>query len=156
MIRRFGVFSLALVAVLTIVSVASQAAPQPMLTRHTRGPVVNGEAQSLGRLPASQTMHCDVVLALRHAPELDNFLQDIYDPTSPNFRHFVSVEEFTARFGPSQEDWDAVVRFAQENGFAIVGGSRDGMDLQLRGTVAQVEKAFNVKMGLYQHPTENR
>ena len=82
MIRRFGVFSLTLVAVLTIVSVASQAAPQPMLTRHTRGPVVNGEAQSLGRLPASQTMHCDVVLALRHAPELDNFLQDIYDPTA--------------------------------------------------------------------------
>ena len=156
MIRRFGVFSLALVAVLTIPSVVSQAASQPMLTRHTRGAVVNGEAQSLGRLPASQTMHFDVVLALRHAPELDNFLQDIYDPTSPNFRHFVSVKEFTARFGPSQEDWDAVVRFAQENGFAIVGGSRDGMDLQLRGTVAQVEKAFNVKMGLYQHPTENR
>jgi subtilase family serine protease len=156
MIRRFGVFSLALVAALTIVSVVSQAAPQPMLTRHTRGPVVNGEAQSLGRLPASQIMHFDVVLALRHAPELDNFLQDIYDPTSPNFRHFVSVEEFTARFGPSQEDWDAAVRFAQESGFAIVGGSRDGMDLQLRGTVAQVEKAFNVKMGLYQHPTENR
>ena len=127
-----------------------------MMTRHTRGVVVDGEAQLLGRMPATQTMNFSVVLALRHAPELENFLQDIYDPSSANYRHFVTPEEFTARFGPSQEDWDATVRFAKENGFTILGGTREGRDLQLRGTVAQVEKAFHVTMGLYQHPTENR
>ena len=156
MIRRFSMFSLALVAVLAIVSIASQAAPLPMMTRHTRDVVVNGEAQLLGRMPATQTMNFSVVLALRHAPELENFLQDIYDPSSANYRHFVTPEEFTARFGPSQEDWDATVRFAKENGFKIIGGTREGRDLQLKGTVAQVEKAFHVTMGLYQHPTENR
>jgi len=156
MIRRFGVFSLTLVAVLAIVSVVSQAAPQPMMTRHTRGEVVNGEAQSLGRMPATQTMNFSVTLALRHAPELDNFLADIYDPSSANYRHFVTPEEFTARFGASQEDWDATVRFARQSGFKVIGGTREGGNLQLKGTVAQVEKAFNVKMGVYQHPTENR
>ncbi|MGA9474389.1 MAG: hypothetical protein WBV36_18120, partial [Terriglobales bacterium] len=40
--------------------------------------------------------------------------------------------------------------------FKVIGGSRDAMDIQLRGTVAQVEKAFHVQMGIYQHPTENR
>src|SRR5580704_16801880 len=152
MIRRFSAFSFALVAVLAIVSVGSQAASQPFMTRHTRDAVVNGEEQSLGRMPATQTMHFDVVLALRHAPELENFLQDIYDSSSENFRHFVTPEEFTARFGASQEDWDATVRFAKENGFKIIGGTREGRDLQLKGTVAQVEKAFHVTMGLYQHP----
>ncbi len=156
MIRRFSVFSLALVAVLTIVSVVSQAASQPFMTRHTRGAVVNGEAHSLGRMPATQTMHFDVVLALRHAPELKNFLDSIYDPTSGNYHQYVTPKEFTERFGPSQEDWDAVVKFAQESGFKVIGGSRDAMDIQLRGTVAQVEKAFHVQMGIYQHPTENR
>ena len=156
MIRRFSAFSFALVAVLAIVSVGSQAASQPFMTRHTRDAVVNGEAQSLGRMPATQTMHFDVVLALRHAPELKNFLDDIYDPTSKNYHQYVTPKEFTERFGPSQEDWNGVVKFAQQSGFKVIGGSRDAMDIRLQGTVAQVEKAFHVQMGIYQHPTENR
>jgi len=155
MIRRFAVFSLTLVAVLAIVSVASQAA-QPTMTRHTRDVVVNGEAQSFGRMPATQTMNITVSLALRHAPELDNFLEDVYDPSSANFRHFVTPEEFAERFGPSQEDWDATVRWAKQNGFKIIGGTREGRALELKGTVAQVERAFNVKMGVYQNSEEKR
>jgi subtilase family serine protease len=156
MIRRLGVFSLALAAVVTIASIASQAASIPTMTRQTRGVVVNGEAKSLGEMPATQTMHFNVILALRHAPELENFLQELYDPSSANYRHFLTSEEFTARFGASQEDWDATVGFAKKSGFQIIGGSREGMTLQLKGTVAQVEKAFHVTMGLYHDPAENR
>jgi subtilase family serine protease len=101
-------------------------------------------------------MRFDIVLALRHQPELDNFLQELYDPSSASYRHFVTPQEFTARFGPSQEDYDAVIHFAQSNGFTVTGGSRDAMDIQLRGTVAAIERAFHVTMGVYQHPTENR
>ena len=156
MIRRTGVCSLALVAAMAISSVASYAASQPMVTRHTRPAVLSGEAKLVGRMPAAQTMRFSVVLALRHAPELENFLRDVYDPSSSNYRHFLTPEEFTERFGASQEDWDATVRFAKENGFKIVGGTREGRAIQVTGTVAQVEKAFHVTMGVYQHPTENR
>ena len=126
------------------------------MTRHTRETVTSGEARSLGRLPGSQMLHFDIVLPLRHQPELDNFLQELYDPSSVSYRHFLSPKEFTERFGPSQEDFDALVRFARASGFTVVGGSRDGMDLQLKGTVSSIESAFHVTMGLYQHPTENR
>jgi subtilase family serine protease len=155
MIGRSGVCGLALSAVLALASIAS-AAPQPLLTRHTRGEVVNGEVQSVGRMPATQTMKFDIVLALRHAPELENFLADVYDPSSRNYRHFLTPTEFTARFGASREDWNELVQFAKQSGFAIIGGSREGSDLQLKGNVSQVEKAFHVEMGIYQHPTENR
>ena len=30
------------------------------------------------------------------------------------------------------------------------------MDVQLKGSVANIKKAFHVTMGVYQHPTENR
>lgn len=156
MIRRLSVFLLALAAMVSSVSVLSQAAPQPLLTRHVRDVVANGQAAAVGHLPTTQTMHFDVVLALRHQPELENFLQELYDPTSPSYKHYVTVPEFTERFGPSQEDFDAVIAFAKSSGFTVVGGSRDAFDVQLKGTVAQVEKAFNVKLGLYQDPVENR
>ena len=156
MIRRICPFLLMVVVVVSIVSVVSQAQPQSLLTRHTREVVVNGQVQSVGRLPATQSMRFDMVLALRHPVELDNFLEELYDPSSPSYRHFVTVKEFTERFGPSQEDYAALIRFAKANGFTVVGGSRDAMDVQLKGTVASIEKAFHVTMGVYQHPTEHR
>jgi len=141
---------------LSIVSGVSQAESQSLLTRHTRAVVTGGEAPSLGRLPATQTMQLYMMLGLRHQPELNNFLQELYDPSSQSFRHFLTVEEFTARFGASQEDYDAVVRFAKANGFTVGEVSRNRMLVPITGTVANIEKAFHVNMGLYQDPTANR
>jgi kumamolisin len=129
---------------------------QNMPTRHVRQDVVSGRAQFLNQLPASQTMRLDVVLPLRDPAGLESFLKELYDPAGPSYRHFLTVAEFTAKFGPTQADYDAVIRFAGANGFAVVGGTRDGMDVQIEGTVANIEKAFHLNMGVYQHPTENR
>jgi kumamolisin len=101
-------------------------------------------------------MSLDVVLPLQNQAELNAFLMALYDPNSLSYRQFLSVQEFTERFGPSQETYDAVVIFAKANGFAVTGGSRDGMEVQIRGPVSMVEAAFHVTMGTYQHPTEDR
>jgi subtilase family serine protease len=151
-----GLVAAVCAAVFLLFTLPGQAQQTGLMTRHVRDVVANGQAASVGRLPASQTMRFDVVLPLRHEPELDNFLQALYDPSGSSYRHFLTPSEFTERFGPSQEDWDALTRFARENNFAIVGGSRDGMDMQLKGRVADIERAFHVTMGLYQHPTEKR
>jgi subtilase family serine protease len=156
MVRRLGLFLLAIGALVAIVAMNSQAQGQSMLTRHVREVTLNGQALSVGRLPATQSMHLDVVLPLRNQSELDNFLRQLSDPTSGMYRRFLTVPEFTEKFGPTQQDYDAVVRFAKANGFTVVGGSRDGMDVQIVGPVSAVEKAFHVTMGTYQHPTESR
>ncbi|MGD0520510.1 MAG: protease pro-enzyme activation domain-containing protein [Terracidiphilus sp.] len=137
-----------------MVTINSQA--QSVLTRHVREVTLNGQAQSLGRLSATQIVQLDVVLPLSDQAGLDAFLNDLYDPASPSYRNFLTVGQFTERFGPSQEEYDAVVRFANANGFTVVGGTRDGMDVQIKGPVSAVEKAFHVTMRAYQHPTENR
>jgi subtilase family serine protease len=155
-IRKSSVFLLTLAAVLSTVIVVSQAQSQTLMTRHVREAVRNGEAKLVGHLPATQTMHFDVVLALRHQPELQDFLRDLYDPSSASYKHYVTVPEFTERFGPSQEDYDALISFAKSAGFTLVGGSRDSMDVQFQAPVATVEKAFHVSINVYQHPTENR
>ena len=156
MIRRLSRFLFTALALVTVAGLFSQAQAQSFLTRHVREASVTGQAQSIGRLPATQTLRFDIVLPLRHEAELDNFLQALSDPSSPDYRRFVSPQEFTARFGPSQEDYDALIHFAKANGFTVVGGSRDAMDVQFTASVSSVEKAFHVTLGLYQHPTENR
>ena len=117
---------------------------------------LNGQAPFVGRLPATQSMRIDIVLPVRDQAGLDSFLQELYDPSSPSYRQFLTVEQFTERFGPSQKDYDALIHFAKANGFTVTGGSRDAMDVQLKGSVANIETAFHVNMGLYHDPIENR
>jgi kumamolisin len=129
---------------------------ETVMTRHVREVTLNGQAALLGRLPATQNLRLDVVLPLRDPAGLDDFLAELYNPESSNYRQFLTPREFTERFGPTQQDYDSVVRYVEDHGLAVVGGSRDGMEVQVKGPVSAVESAFNIKMMLYQHPTENR
>ena len=147
---------LALAMVLMLSAAATNSYAQSLLTRHVRESTRNGEAQDLGPLPASQILQLDVVLSLRDRAGLEAFLEDVYDPSSLSYRHFLSVGEFTERFGPSQADYEAVVRFMKARGFEVVGGTRDGMDVQIKGPVSAIEAAFHLTLRTYNHPTESR
>ena len=153
-IRSVRKFVFLLVTVLSAAGLVAQA--QSVMTHHVRDAVRNGQAQATGRLPSNQVLQLDLVLPLRDQAGLDAFLKELYNPSSPSYRQFLTPPEFTARFGPTQENYDAVVRFAKTYGFEVVGGSRDGMDVQVKGTVAAIETAFHVNMRTYKHPTENR
>jgi kumamolisin len=120
MIRRIGRFSMAIAALIAAVSMAGHA--QTLMTRHTREAAVSGQAQSIGRLPASQVLQLDVVLPLRDQAGLDKFLEEVKDPSSSSYRHFLTPAEFTAKFGPSEADYEVVVRYLKSNGFTVVGG----------------------------------
>jgi len=96
------------------------------------------------------------VLPHRNEDALKSVLQDIYDPSSPSYQQYLTVEEFTDRFGPSQADYDALTNFVQTHGLTVVGTSVNRMNLDVSGSVANIEKALHVTMGVYQHPTENR
>jgi subtilase family serine protease len=154
MARKLALFLLTIVAILSIVTVNSHG--QSVLTRHVRKVTQNGKPKSVGRLSASQALQLDLVLPLRDQAGLDSFLKKLYDPASPSYRHFITVREFTERFGPTQKNYDAVVGFAKTKGLAVIGGSRDGMDVQVKGRVSAIEHAFHLKMRAYRHPTENR
>jgi len=93
-----------------------------------------------------------MVMPLRDRTALQSFLRQQYDPSSAFYHQFLTPQEFTARYGPSQEDWNTLLAFAKANGFEIISGSRDSRDLRLSGTVANIEKAFHVSMGVYQDP----
>lgn len=152
--NRISVFVLTIAAILSAGTLDGRA--QSLMTRHVRDAVLNGHALLVGRLPASQQMQLNIVLPLSDPAGLDAFLADLRNPASASYRQFLTPQEFTARFGPTQEDYDAVVAFAKANGLTVVGGSRDGMDVQVRGPVSAVEAAFHVAMQNFQHPTENR
>ena len=144
--------ALAVFAAALFGSIASEA--QYVMTHHVREAA--GLARQVGHLPAKQEMALDLVLPLRDEQALEALLDDIYDPSSYSFHHYLTVPEFAERFGPTQADYDAVVKFAQANGLTVTGGTRDGMEVQVKGQVAKIENAFHLNLLTYRHPTENR
>jgi subtilase family serine protease len=154
LLRKLSTFSLTIIAGISVVTSLCHA--ESLLTHHVRQVTVNGEARPVGQLPATQSMRLVLVLPLRNQAELENFLQDVYNPLTTSYRHFLSVEEFTARFGPTQQDYDAVIDFAKTHGLTVVGTSPNRLNVDVTGTVANIEKAFHLSMRVYQHPTESR
>jgi len=140
----------------TVVFAAAVTNAQTLMTHHLREAARNGQARLVGRLPATQVLQLDVVLPIRDQAGLDAFLADLYNPDSRNYRNFLTPAQFTARFGPTQDDYDAAVNYLKDYGLTVVGGSRDGMDIQVKGPVSAVESAFGVNLRTYQHPTEDR
>ncbi len=135
---------------------AASASAQNVLTRHLRDVVAQGAAQPVGRVAKSQVLSLDLVLPLHDPDGLTTFLEDIYNPSSSNFRHFLTPAEFTARFGPTQAEYDAVLAFAKTNGLAVTGGSRDAMEVQIKAPAGTVEKAFHLNLLSFRHPSEDR
>jgi uncharacterized repeat protein (TIGR01451 family) len=112
--------------------------------------------QPLDRLPASQRLTLDIGLPLRNQAQLAAFLRDLYDPASPNYRAYLTPQQFTDRFGPSQQDYQALIDFAKANNLKVTGTSPNRVILDVDGAVADVEKAFHLTLHVYQHPTEPR
>ena len=129
---------------------------QSLLTHHVRPAVANGEARLTGRMPAEQLLKLDLVLPLRDQAGLEALLNQINDPSSSSYRRFLTVAQFTDRFGPTPQDYDEVVRFAHDHGLMVIGGSRDGMDVQVVAPVSAIEGTLHVNMLTYRHPSEDR
>src|ERR1700677_2756943 len=49
----------------------------------------------LGRLASAQQLNLAIGLSLRNQAALTQFLKDLSDPTSPNYRHYLTPAQFT-------------------------------------------------------------
>src|ERR1035437_4120467 len=143
------------VLILSLISSAS-AEPRPTLTPHVPDVVATGQAVRVGDLPPTQRLALAISLPLRNQSELDELLQQLYAPASPLFRQYLSVQQFTERFGPSWTDHDAVIDFARGRNLTVTKTRPNRLVIDLEAAVSDIEEAFHLKMGVYQHPTENR
>jgi subtilase family serine protease len=113
-------------------------------------------AQLVGRLPGSQPLKLALTLALRNEAQLNTFLSQLYEPSSPSYRQFLTVKQFTAQFGPTEDDYAKAIAFAQSHGLTIANTAPNRLVLDVAGAASDIEQAFQVKMQVYRHPTENR
>ena len=67
-------------------------------------------------LARGRRMSLAIGLPLHNQAGLTALLQQLNDPASPNYRQWLTPEQFTERFGPTEEDYQTVVAFAKASG----------------------------------------
>ncbi len=145
----------ALLSALAVPFASATGADQPqVLHGHVRN--ITKKLSPLGRLEANHHMEVTIGLPLRNREQLTNLLEDVYNPSSPNFRHFLTANEFAASFGPSAEDYQSVVEFAKAHHLKVTHAHPNRTLVDVSGSVMDIENAFNVHLQRFKHPKENR
>lgn len=136
------------------VSFASTPAQPQVLHGHVLKITRNLSPQ--GRLDANAHLQIAIGLPLRNREQLTNLLADIYNPSSPNYRHFLTADQFTAAFAPSAADYQSVIDFAKAHHLTVTHTHPNRTLVQVNGSVADIENTFHVHLQKFKHPKENR
>ena len=106
----------------------------------------------VGVMDTTKQLDVDIALPLRDQQGLDMLLQELYNPSSSKYQHYLTPSQFTSQFGPTQETYEALILYADANGFAITYTDPNRLTVGLRATVGKIQRAFGVRMMIYKRP----
>jgi len=102
-----------------------------------------------GRVPDNFAME-HMMLQLQRPAEQQQaagqFIDQLHDPKSANFHHWLTAAQFAQQYGPSQQDVATITAWLQSHGFTVNGVSAGGMSIDFSGTSGQVRQAFHTEI----------
>jgi len=109
-----------------------------------------------GDFAATNQLQLSLGLPLHHRDQLNELITELYDPHSTNFHKFLAPEGFARRFGPTEQEYQSVIQFAEAHGLTVVGRHPNRLVLDVAGNAIEVGNTFQVHFHSYLHPTEHR
>ena len=77
---------------------------------------------------------------------LEQFVDQLHDPSSPSFHQWLSAQEFGNKFGLADEDLNAITGWLQSHDLTVNGVYPSGVVIDFSGTAAQVRNAFHTEI----------
>ena len=115
------------------------------LAGNTR-PEARNAANDRGRIDDATPMpHLKLQLRRPAAQEqaFQTLIDQLHDPHSPNYHHWLTASEIGARFGPAASDVARITGWLEQNGFTVNLVYPNGMVIDFSGTAGQVRTAFH-------------
>ncbi len=137
---------LLVIASLWLSAGVTASAQSPLLVKAGSLSPLLAEATDVGRAPATEQHKVVLGLELRDRQDLDAFLIDVQDPSSPNYARFLTQEEFNALYAPTVADEEALISYLLAKGFRTVERCPNRLLVGAVGTVAAMERAFSVEI----------
>lgn len=106
-------------------------------------------ANDRGAVPEAFPME-HILLQLQRPPELEKelqqFIDELHDPKSPNFLRWLTAEQFGERFGVAKQDLDSVTGWLESFGFQVNTVYPSFTLIDFSGNASQVRAAFHTEI----------
>jgi subtilase family serine protease len=130
-------------------ALSAQAAPVVRLSGNV-APWVRS-ARYVRKAPGDRKVHLSVHLRLPEQNRLERFLHDLYTPGARGYRDFVTPAQFRLTFAPNASTVSSVAAWLKDAGLRVTATPAHRLYVDAVGSVAQVERAFGVREGLYRY-----
>ena len=121
-----------------LVRLAGNTRPETRNAANDRGPVGDGFILN------------HMMLQLRRAPEqeqaLEKYLDQLEDPKSPNYHHWLTAQEFGDRYGLAGQDLAKITGWLQSRGLTVNAVYPNRIVIDFSGTAGQVRAAFHTEI----------
>lgn len=108
-----------------------------------------GSRANAGIPLTNTTVEGEIYLQLRNEDGAKALATAVSTPGSKQYGQYLTAAQWKAEFAPAQADTDAVVAWIQSQGMVVTGVPESGMYVVFRGTVAQMNAAFQVAEQTY-------
>jgi len=112
----------------------------------TQTPSFVSTAKDLGPEELSKQVTIHVWLRMHNVESLQKLVQQQHDPTSGNYRSWLTREEFSAKYAPSAQEAVTVQKFLSAHNLNVVSVGERNLYVKAEGSIADVQKAFHVQI----------
>jgi subtilase family serine protease len=106
----------------------------------------------LSAMDPAQEIIIQFTLPLSDRQGAEDLAKHVSTPKDALYHHYITAQEFAARFGANAADYATVRAWAVANGLSIVHEATARTSLTLRGTVAQVQRLFKTQLNYFKTP----
>src|SRR5580704_4158085 len=108
--------------------------------------------KSVGAADPSMPVLVSVAIPLRNLALLSSLVKQSSDPSSAGFRHFLTYDDVSQMFLPTQGQYQSVLDYLTSKGFTVESSSLDSM-IVVRGTAGMVSEYLGQGVQLYTNGT---
>jgi subtilase family serine protease len=103
-------------------------------------------ATNVGVTDTTQVIDVVIWLKIRDQAGLDALAADLYNPASASYHKWITPADFANSYAPTAQNAKTIEQFFSANGLSVVEVGPKNLYVRARGSVANVNKAFQVKL----------
>ena len=107
-------------------------------------------ANEAGSTPAGELIEFDVGIELKDLPGAEALAREVTDPTSRNYRRYLTPQRWESRYSPTVKTEKEVERSLRSAGIRIVEVTPDRMTIEAEGTAEQIAAYFGTTFAQYE------
>jgi subtilase family serine protease len=106
-------------------------------------------------LPDAQVLDLEVVMALNNRDQLNQLQAELQNPDSPNYRKWLTPDDFADRFGPTPAQMQAVANWLTGEGLQVTAIDPISRTVRFSATYSQVKAVLQTRITTDGHDYAN-